>query len=152
MDVLSGADTMTRTLQLLTGHAGRALRFRPHRSPHIPDHVHVAALMPQARAILIEAQRDRRLVLCTTPLAAGPPGIPSKHAYAVLGYDPAGDVVHVWNPWGNHFTPAGPPGLEAGYPVQNGQFSVPLDDFIRIFGAMTYESRTLASLDWTGSR
>ena len=153
IDALWGARTATETLQLFTGRAGYRLRFRPRGSPHVPDRALVAALSSPARAILIAAKRDRRLTCCGTTKAAAPPGIAPNHSYAVLGYDPARDVVHVWNPWGNEFqfTPAGPPGLEAGYPVQDGHFSVTLDDFIRIFAAMTHESRTPAWLSRTGN-
>jgi Calpain family cysteine protease len=152
IEALSAAGTSTKTLQLFTGHEGLRLRFRPHGSPHIPGRAEIAASAPRARAILIEAQLDRRLTCCGTTTAATPPGITPNHIYAVLGYDPARDVVHVWNPWGNHFTPAGPPGLAAGYPVQDGHFSVSLDDFIRIFAAITYESRRPAAPIRTGLR
>jgi hypothetical protein len=69
-----------------------------------------------------------------------------NHMYAVLGFDPTGELVHVWNPHGNSFTPEGPPGLEAGYPVQDGSFEIPLADFVWIFAAMTYQSNRPASL------
>jgi hypothetical protein len=139
MDALSGTGTSTKTLELFTGHEGRRLRFRPRGSSHVPGRAEIAAIAPRARAILMAAQLERRLTCCGTTTAATPPGIVPNHIYAVLGYDSARDVVHVWNPWGNHFTPAVPPGLAAGYPVEDGHFWVPLDDFIRIFAAMTYE-------------
>ncbi len=152
IDVLSGAGTSTKTLELFTGNEGLRLRFRPHGSPHVPGGGEIAAIAPRARAILVEAQLDHRLTCCGTTTAATPPGIVPNHIYAVLGYDAERDIVHVWNPWGNHFTPKGSPGLKAGYPVQDGHFSVSLDDFIRIFAAMTYESPRSSAPIRTGLR
>jgi hypothetical protein len=65
--------------------------------------------------------------------------IPS-HVYAVLGFDAEAEIVHLWNPLGDDFTPSGQAGLEAGYPVRAGRFAVPLAEFLQIFVAMTYES------------
>jgi hypothetical protein len=152
MDLLSGAGTSTKTLQLFTGRDGLALRFRPHGSHHVPGRAAVAELAPQARAILAEAQLERRLICCGTTTAPAPPGITPNHIYAVLGYDASRDVVDLWNPWGHHFTPEGPAGLESGYPVRDGRFSVPMTDFVRIFAAVTYESRRPASHPWTRPR
>ena len=28
-----------------------------------------------------------------------------NHAYAIIGYAPRTDLVSVWNPWGQNFTP-----------------------------------------------
>ena len=109
IDALSGTGTSTRTLQLFTGHEGYLLRFRPRGSPHMPGTAKVATLAPQARAVLIEAQRDHRLTCSGTTTAATPPGIVSNHCYAVLGYDPATDLVHLWNPWGTTLPPPVPP-------------------------------------------
>jgi len=69
-----------------------------------------------------------------------PKGIVHGHIYGVLGYDSASRKVTVFNPWGNHVKPAGPPGLVNGYPTQHGIFEVPLDEFVRVFAGFTYET------------
>jgi len=74
-----------------------------------------------------------------------PKGIASGHIYGVLGYNPATRQVTVFNPWGNHFNPAGPEGLLNGYPTQHGLFEVPLDEFVQVFAGFTYETDKLAA-------
>jgi Calpain family cysteine protease len=69
-----------------------------------------------------------------------PKGIPHGHVLAVLGYDPVNRMVVVFNPWGNHFTPKGEPGLVNGYRTDHGIFDVPLNEFIQIFSSFTYET------------
>ena len=69
----------------------------------------------------------------------------ARHAYAVLGYDPATHIVTVWNPHGKDYKPkASPPNPTNGYTVKKGVFEIPLKDFVRVFKAVTYE--TSASL------
>jgi hypothetical protein len=69
-----------------------------------------------------------------------PKGIAHGHCYGVLGYDQASRKVTVFNPWGNHIKPAGPPGLVHGYPTEHGIFEVPLDEFVQLFAGFAYES------------
>jgi hypothetical protein len=140
VDAVSGHGTSTLTLRLLTGHGAGVLRFRPRGSPHAPEGHHLADLVFRARGLLVRQSREHRLVCCGTTTAATLPGIMPNHMYAVLGYDPAADLVRVWNPWGNHFEPEGQPGLQNGYPVRGGQFTVPLNDFVRVFTAVTFET------------
>ena len=71
-----------------------------------------------------------------------PPGIPHGHTFAVLGYDKKSDLVHVWNPWRNNFTPDGPDGLKNGYATKGGQFFVPLKEFVEIFSNLNIETKT----------
>jgi hypothetical protein len=49
-------------------------------------------------------------------------------------------MVYVFNPWGNTFTPSGPPGLVNGYATRNGIFEVPIHEFVQIFGRLVYET------------
>ena len=46
----------------------------------------------------------------------------------------------IFNPWGNQFTPKGPPGLANGYPTQHGQFTVPLDRLMQFVTQLVYET------------
>jgi hypothetical protein len=74
-----------------------------------------------------------------------PKGIVHKHAFGILEYNPTTRVVRMFNPWGNHVKPTGPPGLVNGYPTEHGVFEVPLGDFIQIFGGFTYETDKLVA-------
>jgi len=67
------------------------------------------------------------------------PGLPPHHAYAVLNYRPAADCVELWNPHGQTFQPAGPPGAENGYVTTSGVFTIPLKEFTRQISGMTFE-------------
>jgi hypothetical protein len=137
IDALGHGGHPTTALELFTGHDAAVLRFGTRAEGYVP----------LARALLIGNLRRRRLTCCATPDGDVPPGLAPEHLYAVLGFDPVGDVVHVWNPWGNRFEPSGPPGPEAGYPVRDGHLFVPLVDFVRIFAVMSYETdRTLRDL------
>jgi hypothetical protein len=51
-------------------------------------------------------------------------------------------MVMVFNPWGNHIKPSGPPGLANGYPTDHGVFEVPLAEFVQLFSGFTYETET----------
>lgn len=144
IDALSGGST-TRTLGLLTGRPTFRLPFRRRGRPHATARVAVTAMTPEVRAVLMQAQGSGRPIACFTGPGPVPPGIAMHHAYAVLGYDPDCDIVHIWNPWGNHFRPAGPPGLENGFPVQEGRFSVPMVEFVRIFAGIAGESHRPAA-------
>ena len=91
---------------------------------------------------LAAAFADKRLVTCSTNTAAHPPGIAGKHAYAVLGYDAAAQVVTVWNPHGRSRKPDGPSGLQHGYATTKGVFALPLREFVQAFSSMAWETST----------
>jgi hypothetical protein len=99
--------------------------------------------LEKAHALLAKLSAEHKLMAVlaggakTTPL---PKGIVHGHIFGVLGYDAGRRMVVVFNPWGNHVKPAGPPGLVNGYPTQHGIFEVPLSEFIQVFGGFTYET------------
>jgi hypothetical protein len=68
------------------------------------------------------------------------PGFVYGHAYGVLGYDRGDDHVTLWNPWGDTFTPKGPPGLENGFPTEHGVFRLPLRTACEQFSTLNYET------------
>jgi hypothetical protein len=141
LDALAGGGDAGGVITLLTGHKARFLLLRKgwtkDRPPSPRD---VPALAARARAVLRDAAAGRHLVCCGTGKAAQPPGIAAHHDYAVLEYDARTDTVLLWNPWGNRFSPRGRPGLENGYATEDGQFRVPLGDFVRIFEGVFYET------------
>jgi hypothetical protein len=122
---------------LLTGHkaAGAPLGRWIKQDPK--------AGIEKAQELLAQLSSEHKLMAVLTgkdktrPL---PKGIVHGHVFGVLGYDAARRMVVVFNPWGNHVKPAGPPGLVNGYPTQHGVFEVPLGEFIQIFGGFTYET------------
>jgi hypothetical protein len=68
-----------------------------------------------------------------------PPNINTKHAYAVLGYDADTDMLAIWNPHGQTFTPKGPDSLENGYKTTHGKFHIPLKDAYTFFTSFVFE-------------
>jgi hypothetical protein len=69
-----------------------------------------------------------------------PPGIDTKHAYAILSYDADTDSIDLWNPHGQTFKPKGDAGLKFGYPTANGRFRVPMREAYRFLSLITIES------------
>jgi hypothetical protein len=94
----------------------------------------------QVHSLLADMIRKKRLVCAGTGHDEAPPGIVKNHAYAILDYDVHERHVTLFNPWGNHFTPKGPPGMAHGYVTKSGLFTVPLGEFQRVFSAVVYET------------
>jgi len=125
-----------RTIEILDGHQTRMVPLRGIQ-PGTPQ---LAAL----RKDLNVAQREHQLVKAVTPTGKKTPGITPGHAYAILGFNNETDLVHVWNPHGNNFTPKGPDGLQNGYVTKTGQFDIPLKDLLQLFNNVTFETQTLS--------
>ncbi|MEI8290233.1 MAG: C2 family cysteine protease [Verrucomicrobiota bacterium] len=87
------------------------------------------------------ALHENRLVNAGTGKKVTTPHIVPTHAYAVLGFNSKTDLVRVWNPWGNNFTPEGSDGLRNGYTTKDGQFDIPMEDFLEIYQGLTIETR-----------
>ncbi len=62
-----------------------------------------------------------------------------NHCYAILAFDAETDILTVWNPWGNDFTPKGPSGPEFGFERRGGVFKISLDDFMKLFRYLAIE-------------
>jgi hypothetical protein len=142
LDAIARGGDADEAIKLLTGHRAKYLAIRKGAGKEKPPPARrdLPALEARVRAVLRETSAGRALVCCGTSRGRTPPGIPDNHDFALLGYDTATDSVLVWNPWGNHFTPRGRPGLGEGYPTEHGQFRVPLVEFVRIFDGLYYES------------
>jgi hypothetical protein len=69
-----------------------------------------------------------------------PPQIIYGHCWAIVGYDSKSRTVRIFNPWGNEFTPVGPPGLVNGRAVHHGVFEMPLPEFLQVFQKINYET------------
>lgn len=131
-DKISKGGNPAAVIALLTGR--KAETFQVRKTP--PEKLMQA---------MQRASAGRKLICAGTDAAAKhplPPGIPGDHAYAVLGVK--GNQVTVWNPWGNHFEPkgGGAPGLQHGYKVENGVFTMPSADFEKVFSDVHIETDT----------
>ncbi len=151
LDVISRGGKILSTIQLMTGHKAFAITIRQYKSKkyHLPTRADMPRMLARLDSTLSKAFAANRIVCAD--IAAGvkgkdiPPGLSGRHAYAVLGYDPATHIVTVWNPHGKDYKPkASPPNPTNGYTVKKGVFEIPLKDFARVFKAVTYE--TSASL------
>jgi hypothetical protein len=105
--------------------------------------------LEKAHQLLAKLASGHKVMAVSTPGDKSKPlprGIAHGHVYGVLGYDPARREVAVFNPWGNHVKPAGPPGLVNGYPTTHGIFAVPLNEFVQVFGGFIYETDAPAAV------
>jgi hypothetical protein len=94
--------------------------------------------MTELRAALTSAVKDKRLMTCGT-LKTTIPGITPNHAYAILGFDSAKDMIRLWNPHGDTKQVKGEPGPQNGYPMTDGIFEMPLTVFVKEFAGTAYE-------------
>ncbi|MFM7112809.1 MAG: C2 family cysteine protease [Planctomycetota bacterium] len=129
VDKISKGGDPGAVIAMLTGKKADYLPVR--KTP--PEKLHEAMLRASAARKLISAGTD---AASKHPL---PPGIPGDHAYAVLAVK--GNQLTIWNPWGNHFEPkGGPPGLQHGYKVEKGIFTMPFSDFEKVFSDVHVET------------
>jgi hypothetical protein len=115
-------------ISLLTGHHTESVKLGTHSHS---DQIH---------SLLTTTTAKRHLVCTSTNHDKPPPGMGTNHVYAILGYDAHQRHVKIFNPWGNNFTPKGPPGQTHGYETKNGFFTVPLDQFHIVFASVVYET------------
>ncbi len=94
--------------------------------------------MAELRAALTSAVKEKRLMTCGT-LKTTIPGITPNHAYAILGFDSATDVIRLWNPHGDTKQVKAEPGPQNGYPITDGIFEMPLTVFVKEFAGTAYE-------------
>ncbi len=109
--------TLAHAIQTQTGHSATSKDFSD---------------LQQTRSLLTDAFANDRIVL-----AAGGkdeyPGIQSRHAYTVVGFDPATDTVTLRNPWGS-----GEPTVNADG-RDDGVFKLTMQELTKAFGYATYE-------------
>jgi hypothetical protein len=140
LDIIHGGNT-AHVIERLTGHKAERIGIRKRSGGHEPPTgSEVTALKAKVREVLKACEAERRVVTTSIGKSGVPPAMGHNHAYAILGLE--GANVRVWNPWGahNNHTPKGKPGLKAGYVTRDGQFSLPLDDFVHLFGEISFET------------
>jgi hypothetical protein len=126
-DLIGGGGVMGRSVQVFTGHENKAVGIAGLVKK---DPVKATELL---HAVLDELnQFPHRIMAVATPKKPMPPGMVGGHCYGVLSYDPDKRVVRLFNPWGNEFTPKGPPGVTNGYETHHGAFEMPLQDFVQV--------------------
>ncbi|MBS0189444.1 MAG: hypothetical protein JSS51_15380 [Planctomycetes bacterium] len=155
-DAIAQGGQLLTTIRILTGHDSEqfliksSVQISGNGEAKLQLRAQPQELTRMTRDKLKNALAKRKIVGAGTAPENLPPGIPSRHAYAILAYEQQGDQVVIWNPHGNTFKPKGPPGLENGYPTEYGIFKVPLKDFIQIFFALDIELDVSATT--TGAR
>jgi hypothetical protein len=131
-------------VEFVTGHQIKRFSCSPWRDAKT-DEAKRAKLLTELRAMLTEYQSKKRLICGGTGPGVKVPGAVSNHAYAILHWDAAKDEVTLWNPQGITFKPKGPAGLENGYEVTNGKFTVPLTQLVTWFGGFSFETDAWAN-------
>lgn len=140
LDAIAFGGTPVQTMRMMTANEAAMVNLRPADQKTPPTEAQLSGMMPQLRAVLRDAHANKRIACAGSPNSGLPPDVTPTHAYAVLGYDADRDVVKLWNPHGNTFQPAGPPGLTNGYATRHGRFELPLADFARVFCFLAYET------------
>lgn len=179
-DAIANGGSVSSTIRALTGHKTEsiALKRRPKALPaRMTKDRRNITLEPDGktpyepaldRRLAAQRVRDRvakalnehRLVAASTAFEPQPPGISWKHAYAIIGHDPADDTLTLWNPHGNTFKPkdakpssaAKSGGLANGYATKGGVFTVPIGEFVRIFSTVTIEGTEPVPMPSTGRK
>lgn len=149
-DAIAHGGSSASVIKLLTGHQTdrvilrRRVKGAAAASKDTPPPTELAGsveeLAAKVKAGVSGALKDHMLVTAGTNKEQQPPGVTPNHAYAVLSYDEATDRITLWNPHGNTFKPKGEAGLTRGYPTKAGIFSVPLNEFVQIFAAVSFET------------
>lgn len=137
LDVLSRGGSAGTMLAYITGH--EMVRFsckfaKDQKTSPEEFEKQLTAL----RAALTNAVKEQRLMTCGTT-STKIPGITPNHAYAVLGYDAATDLIRCWNPHGDTTTIKGEPSPANGYPLKDGVFEMPLPVFVKEFAGLAFE-------------
>lgn len=155
-DAIAFGGSMLTTIRVLTGHDSEqyliksSVQISGNGEAKFQLRAQPQEITRMTREKLKNALSRKKLVGAGTYPEDLPPGIPERHAYAIIGYEPQSDQVVIWNPHGNNFAPKGAPGLENGYPTTSGVFKVPMKDFVQIFGALEIELDISATT--TGAR
>jgi Calpain family cysteine protease len=142
LDVISRGGKPAVAITLLTGHATTTTMIWKKKGKEwkAPSHRDLGALRERIHNLLSRRCAEGDLICAVTPPKAKlPPKIANHHVMAVLNYDPQRQIVHMWNPWGNTFTPENQPGLSNGYVTRQGRFDIPLADFVRCYRSVVAE-------------
>lgn len=138
LDLIGLGGDPVLVVSLLTGHQSETI--------WIPSLTQDSAGLNKVRSALITAVNYHRVASCSAAVDVKkiPLGFVVNHCYGIVGFDAAKDIVHVWNPWGTDFQPKKQPaGLANGYPVKDGYTEMPLNEFMKVFDFVEYETPKL---------
>jgi hypothetical protein len=139
---IGAGGSTARIISLFTGHKVKSISCTKMQDIKV-ETAKKTDLLISLRKTIVETLKDNRLVtVSTAPLTkqAKVPGISYKHAYAVLEYDEAKDMLVIWNPHGRSRAIKGEPGLQTGYTTVKGRFEVPLKDAVQFFRGFAFET------------
>ncbi|MGV3660692.1 MAG: hypothetical protein ACO1TE_10925 [Prosthecobacter sp.] len=145
LSVVTRGGSAGTMLSILTGHEIERASCSPFRDKKIPEE-EKQKLLQDIRRQMTATQAAGRLICGGTlkgKTADGhkPPGVRGPHAYAILAYDANTDVVTLWDPHGDDYTPpAAPPGIQNGYPRTQGRALIPLTELVQWFGGFSFET------------
>ncbi len=137
-DLIARGGSAGESIEFLTGHDASRLELCGKEREPTDDKVRDRAA--KAREVLGEVMKSKRLAAVGTDDDRITPGISPKHAYAVLAFDESADRVTIWNPHGNTFKPKGAQGLKNGYATSKGVFTMPVEEMVRVFRGLVYET------------
>ncbi len=145
LSVVTRGGSAGTMLSILTGHEIERASCSPFRAKKTTE-AEKAKILAEIRRQMTATQAAGRLVCGGTgsgKTAVGhkPPGVRGPHAYAILGYDAKADIVTLWDPHGDDYTPsAEPPGIQNGYPRKKGRTLIPLTELVQWFGGFSFET------------
>jgi hypothetical protein len=140
LDAIAHGGFPSEAIEVMCGTRAKTVTLRKGKGTQPPPAAELPRLQSELHMLFSAALPRRFLCCCDISTGKYPPGIVTDHCYAVLGYDPQTQQVTVMNPWGNHFEPKGPPGMEHGYATKSGAFTLPLSDFVQIFETVYYQT------------
>ncbi|CAM2992105.1 C2 family cysteine protease [Rariglobus hedericola] len=130
-------------LSVLTGRSIRRFSCKPWLESATTPPVEAERKLGELRELLRSASREKRLMTAgTSSKTVKVPSLAANHAYAVLGYDEATDLVTVRDPHGQNFSPKGTPGLVNGYAVNEGIFRIPVPEIVRLMSGFAFALNT----------
>jgi hypothetical protein len=140
--VIGVGGTPNVPLELLTGHVVKRSGCEDFQRGQLDEAARVARLDEIRQKLIANKQAKRLVVGGTAPKGKQTlvPGLYYNHSYGVLDYDAATDRVTFWNPFGNGYTPKGPPGLKHGFVTSHGRFSMTLPEAVMWFGSFSMET------------
>lgn len=145
LSVVTRGGSAGTMLSILTGHEIVRASCLPFRDKQLSE-AEKQTQLNEIRRQMTSTQAVGRLICGGT--ASGrttsghrPPGVRGPHAYAILKYDAASDVVTLWDPHGDDFKPAAQPaGIQNGYVRKQGRMDVPLTELVQWFGGFSFET------------
>jgi hypothetical protein len=135
IDIIARGGDARRTIELFSEHVGTLVVFRHDEGEKLPpSEEEMPGLRNKIHRLLISRVENHSLMVAGTTAGHLLPGINAHHDYSVVGYDAEQRIVHLWNPNGQSS------GAGSAHPTNRGALDLPLDDFLKTFGALIYET------------